>query len=122
MGNGVTNGDAKGSDFLLVHLNSDKKQNIGNVLEFAFNKNGDYLAYSIDAAIKSGNGAYLLQLASGKTEILESDTATYKSINWTEKGEAFAMLKQTEKKSIKTLWTKLTLKTEKITVSDDGVF
>ncbi len=101
LGNGIANGDAKGSDFLLVHLNSDKKQNIGNVLEFAFNKTGDYLAYSIDAANQSGNGAYLLQLVSGKTEILDSDTATYKSINWTEKGEAFALLKLVKDKSFK---------------------
>jgi hypothetical protein len=101
LGNGVANGDAKGSDFLLVHLNSDKKKNIGNVLEFAFNKTGDYLAYSIDAANQSGNGVYLLQLENGKTEIIDSDTATYKSINWTEKGEAFALLKLLKDKSFK---------------------
>lgn len=101
LGNGVANGEAKGSDFLLVHLDSYKKQNIGNVLEFAFNKKGDYLAYSIDAANKSGNGVYLLQLESGKTEILDSDTATYKSINWTEKGDAFALLKLMKDKSFK---------------------
>jgi hypothetical protein len=101
LGNGGASGDAKGSDFLLVHLDSDKKRNIGNVLEFAFNKTGDYLAYSIDAANQSGNGVYLLELESGKTEILDSDTATYKSINWTEKGEAFALLKLVKDKSFK---------------------
>jgi len=96
-----SNGDAKGSDLLLIQLSSGKKQNIGNVMEFAFNKSGDYLVYTIDAANQSGNGAYLLQMASGKTEILESDTATYKSINWTEKGDAFAMLKLVKDKSFK---------------------
>jgi dienelactone hydrolase len=101
LGKEGSNGDAKGSDLLLIHLSTGKKQNIGNVLEFAFNKAGDYLVYTIDAANQSGNGAYLLQLASGKTEIIDSDTATYKSINWTEKGEAFAMLKLVKDKSYK---------------------
>ncbi|MFC0261650.1 alpha/beta hydrolase family protein [Fontibacter flavus] len=96
-----SNGDAKGSDLLLVHLNSEKSQNIGNVLEFSFNKAGDFLAYTIDAANQSGNGVYLLHITSGKIELLESDKATYRSINWTEKGDAFALLKMVKDKAYK---------------------
>jgi dipeptidyl aminopeptidase/acylaminoacyl peptidase len=96
-----SNGDAKGSDLLLVHLNTMKAQNIGNVLEFSFNKNGDFMAYAIDAANQTGNGVYLLDMNSGKTEVLESDKATYKSINWTEKGDAFALLKLVKDKKYK---------------------
>jgi len=95
------NGDAKSSDLLIVQLPSLKVHNIGNVLEFAFNKNGEYLAYTIEAANQSGNGAYLMQLNSGRTEILDSDKATYNSINWTEKGDALALLKLVKDKNYK---------------------
>ncbi|KEO72208.1 S9 family peptidase [Anditalea andensis] len=96
-----SSGDAKSADLLLVQLPSLKAQNIGNVVEYAFNKSGEYLAYAIEAANLSGNGAYLLQLNSGKTTILDSDKATYKSISWTEKGDALAMLKMVKDKNYK---------------------
>lgn len=87
------NGDAEGSDLLLYHLNSEKKQNLGNVLDFAFNKIGNHLAYTVDAANKSGNGLYLLSMNSNAVQVLDNDEATYKSIVWTEKGDAFTALK-----------------------------
>lgn len=86
-------GDAEGSDLLLYHLNSEKKQNLGNILDFAFNKAGNHLAYTVDAANKSGNGLYLLSMTSNAVQILDNDEATYKSIVWTEKGDAFTSLK-----------------------------
>ncbi|MFC3879135.1 hypothetical protein ACFOSV_03055 [Algoriphagus namhaensis] len=95
------NGDAKGSDLLIYHLKSEKAQNMGNVSEFSFNKSGTHLAYVVDAANKSGNGVYLMNLASNSTAILDSDKASYQSLNWTEKGEAFAALKMVEDKKYK---------------------
>lgn len=94
-------GDAKGSDLLIYHLNSKKAQNIGNVAEFAFNKKGNYLAYTVDAANSSGNGIYLMNVANNSTSVLDSDKANYKSINWTEKGDAFAALKMVKDKKYK---------------------
>ncbi|MFD2036937.1 prolyl oligopeptidase family serine peptidase [Belliella marina] len=96
-----SNGDAKGSDLLLVQLKSGKNQNLGNVLEFSFNKAGSYMVYTIDAANQSGNGIYLMDVSNGKTQVLESDAASYKSINWTEKGDAFALLKMVKDKKYK---------------------
>ncbi|UJP63739.1 S9 family peptidase [Mongoliitalea daihaiensis] len=96
-----SNGDAKGSDLVLLHLASGKKQNIGNVTSFGFNKSGTYLAYAVDAANQVGNGIYLLTLSSGKTEVLDSDAATYRSISWTEDGGAFALLKMVKDKKYK---------------------
>lgn len=94
-------GGAKGSDLLLYNLTTEKAQNIGNVAEFSFNKNGNYLAYTIDAANQSGNGVYLLTISSNSTQVLDSDKASYKSINWTEKGDAFAALKLVKDKKFK---------------------
>ena len=95
------NGDGKGSDLLIHHLKTGKSQNMGNVSEFRFNKSGSHLAYVVDAANKSGNGIYLLNLSSNSTQILDSDNASYKSLNWTEKGDAFAALKMVEDKKYK---------------------
>lgn len=94
-------GDAKGSDLLLYNLTTEKAQNFGNVAEFSFNKKGTHLAYTVDAANQSGNGIYLLTLSTNSTAVLESDKASYKSINWTKKGDAFAALKLVKDKKYK---------------------
>jgi len=86
-------GDAKGSDLLIHHLATGKSQNLGNIREHAVNKAGTHLAYAVDAANSQGNGLYLLTLASNSVSVLDSDEAGYQSINWTEKGDAFAALK-----------------------------
>ncbi len=83
----------KGGDFLLLELASGKNQNIGNVAEFEFNKKGNWLAYTIDAGNQAGNGVHLLQVADKRITIIQSDKATYKSLNWNEEGTAFAVLK-----------------------------
>ncbi|RYG30310.1 MAG: hypothetical protein EOO01_36905 [Chitinophagaceae bacterium] len=85
--------DAKGNDLLMVELSAGKSQNIGNVGEFDFNKEGNLLAYTIDAANKTGNGVYLLNLGNKQTSVLDNDKAVYKSLSWTEEGNAFALLK-----------------------------
>lgn len=94
--------DPKGTDLLVVELVSGKTQNIGNVGEFDFNKAGTHLAYTIDAANKTGNGLYLLNVGSKQTTVLDNDKAVYKSISWTEEGDAFALLKTTKDEKFKT--------------------
>lgn len=93
--------DPKGTDLLIVELASGKTQNIGNVGEFDFNKEGNLLAYTIDAANKTGNGVYLLNIGSKQTSVLDNDKATYKSLAWTEEGNAFALLKMTKDEKYK---------------------
>ncbi|WP_026955320.1 S9 family peptidase [Algoriphagus vanfongensis] len=95
------NGGGRGSDLLIYHLATEKSQNLGNVADFSFNKAGNYLAYTVDAANQSGNGIYLMNVAANSTQILDSDKASYKSLNWTEKGDAFAALKMVEDKKYK---------------------
>ena len=83
------NGDARGSDLLIYHLASEKAQNIGNVADFSFNKAGNYLAYTVDAANQSGNGLYLMNVSANSMQILDSDKASYRSLAWTEKRRGF---------------------------------
>ncbi len=87
-----------GSDLLLYDLSAGTESNVGNVSEFAFNKKGDSLAWVIDAQDKAGNSIALENLASGQVHTLDSGTAVYKSISWTEKGDAFTVLKGVDDK------------------------
>ena len=79
-----------GSDLLVFELASKKEINIGNVAEFAFDKGGARLALLIDAQGLAGNGVQLRDMATGAVSSLDNDKASYKSLAWTEKGEALA--------------------------------
>jgi len=83
----------KGTDLLLYHLSTKKSFNLGNVSEYAFNKAGSLLAYTIDANGQNGNGVFIRDMKTGITTALDNDKATYKSLNWNEDGTAFALLK-----------------------------
>lgn len=86
----------QGRDLLLVELATGRVQNIGNVSEMAFNKKGNWLALSIEARDKAGNGLHLRNMATGLTQVLDSDKATYRSLNWTDAGDGLALLKGTK--------------------------
>ncbi len=92
----------KGSDLLLFDLASAKTQNIGNISEYAFNKQGDWLALTVDAAEKAGNGLWVRNMNTNVAMILDNDKATYKSLNWTEKGDGLALLKGIKDEKYKT--------------------
>jgi dipeptidyl aminopeptidase/acylaminoacyl peptidase len=91
----------KGCDLILYNLISNMSQNLGSISEFKFNKPGTMLAYIVDAADKSGNGLYLIELNTGVLKSLDSGKADYVHINWNEKGTALSVLKGTKKKKFK---------------------
>ena len=92
---------AKGTDVLLYNLATKKSFNLGNVAEFSFNKAGDQFAYTVDANGQNGNGIFLRDMKTGITTALDNDKATYKSINWNEVGNAFALLKSNKDEKYK---------------------
>jgi len=83
----------KGTDVLLYNLSTKKSFNIGNVSEYAFNKAGSILAYTIDANGQNGNGIFIRDLKTGITTALDNDKSVYKNLKWNERGDAFALLK-----------------------------
>ena len=89
---------ATGADLILQELASGNQLNLGNVAEFAFNKKGDWLAFTIDANEKSGNGVQARNMMTGVLLPLDSDKALYRGLNWTEKGDALAVVKGAEDK------------------------
>jgi dipeptidyl aminopeptidase/acylaminoacyl peptidase len=95
--------DPKNSELLLIELKTGKIQDIGDVGEFAFNKPGTFLAYTTETTGKTGNGVYLLSVASRQTTVLDNDKMNYKSLNWKEEGDAFAVLKMKKDSGWKTL-------------------
>lgn len=91
-------GQSGGSDLLLVDLKTLAVRNIGNVGSFEFNKSGELLAYTIDATDQSGNGLYLLELASSIIRPLDTSDHRYRQLTWNEHGDHLAVLKGKEKK------------------------
>jgi dipeptidyl aminopeptidase/acylaminoacyl peptidase len=85
-------------DLILRELATGVDLNIGNVAEFAFDKPGKWLAVLIDASDQSGNGVQLRNLTAATQITLDSGKAFYKGLNWTEKGDALAVLKGIEDK------------------------
>ena len=82
-----------GNDLLVHDLNTRQNQLIGNVSEHAFNEEGTLLALAIDASEKLGNGVQLLNLENRSLTVLQSDTADFKDLTWSEEESALAFLK-----------------------------
>ena len=55
----------RGVDVMLHDLITGRDQLLGSVGDIAFNKTGDLLAYTVDAAARDGNGLFVLDLADG---------------------------------------------------------
>ena len=82
-----------GSDLILHDLKSSLDHHFGSVSSYRFNKSGTLLAYTRDAADKTANGLYVLNLESGLRIPLDQDAATYSQMTWDENGTALAALK-----------------------------
>jgi len=89
---------SSGTDLVLRRLDTGMAQLIGNVGEFVFNKPGNLLAYTVDAADKKGNGLYLLEPASGLLNLLDSAEMEYARVAWNREGTALAVIKGTKEK------------------------
>ena len=83
----------EGSDVVLRNLADGTTQNIGNVLQYAFNESGTQLAYTVDAADHTGNGLYVLDLRAGIIRPLDVASAEYRQMSWSDDGTALAVLR-----------------------------
>ena len=83
----------RGLDVLLVDLRTGRHQLLGSVADIAFNRTGDFLAYTVDSAVKDGNGVFVLDTRSGRTTPLDNDAKQYNRLTWNEEGNAIAVLK-----------------------------
>jgi dienelactone hydrolase len=86
----------RGTDVILHNLVTGRDQLLGSVGDIAFNKAGDLLAYTVDAAVKDGNGLFVLDLKNGRVHTLDNDTRVYNRLTWSDDGAALAVLKGVE--------------------------
>ena len=93
-GNDGDNDDrARGADLILHELATGIQMNIGNVAEFAFDEAGERLAWVVDSEGKAGNGVQMRVLDSGVVRPLDSGEARYRSLSWSDEGDALTVLK-----------------------------
>jgi dipeptidyl aminopeptidase/acylaminoacyl peptidase len=86
-----------GTDLILRNLDAGYEELIGSVSQFAFNKPGNVLAYTVDTADKDGNGLYAIYLDDGRRAALDNDRKAFARMTWDEEGTAVAVLKGDEK-------------------------
>ncbi|HEX6316465.1 MAG TPA: prolyl oligopeptidase family serine peptidase [Gemmatimonadaceae bacterium] len=84
---------ARGTDAIVHDLSSGRSLFLGSVGDIAFNRQGDLLAYTVDAQLRDGNGLFLLDLRSGRTHVLDNDTLQYNRLTWSDDGSRIAILK-----------------------------
>ncbi|HVZ47176.1 MAG TPA: prolyl oligopeptidase family serine peptidase, partial [Gemmatimonadaceae bacterium] len=90
---GASSTAVRGADVILVNLSSGRSQLLGSVGDIAFNRTGDLLAYTVDADVDDGNGAFVMDLKSGRTWTLDNDAKRYSRLAWTADGTGLAFLK-----------------------------
>ena len=78
---------------ILRELKTGTELSIVNVSEFAFNKNGRYLALVIDAADQICNGIQIRDMQSGAITPLETSASFYELMAWAEEVDALVLLK-----------------------------
>ncbi len=93
---GAAAGATRGVDAVLHDLTTGRSLFLGSVGEIAFNKGGAALAYTVDAAVRDGNGLFMIDLASGRTEALDNDSLRYSRLTWNDRGTGLAVLKGRE--------------------------
>jgi dipeptidyl aminopeptidase/acylaminoacyl peptidase len=82
-----------GADFLLRDLGGGSLLPVGNVAEYAFDEDGAFLAYTVDAANQSGNGLYVMQVSDGRVRPVDTGEQRYEDLTWSEAGPDLAVLR-----------------------------
>ena len=83
----------RGTDAVVHDLASGRSLFLGSVGDISFNRQGDLLAYTVDAQVRDGNGLFMLDLRSGRTHVLDNDTLQYNRLAWSDDGNRLAVLK-----------------------------
>jgi len=86
----------RGRDAMLLDLRTGRFLLLGSVADYAFNRSGALLAYTVDAAVKDGNGLFVFDARNGRVTPLDNDARNYNRLAWNDEGTALAVLKGTE--------------------------
>jgi len=83
----------RGVDTVLLDLRTGRHQLLGSVADIAFNRTGELLAYTVDAAVKDVNGLFVFDTRTGRTTALDNDAKNYNRLAWNDEGNAIAVLR-----------------------------
>ena len=83
----------QGNDALLLDLRTGSHQLLGSVAEIAFNRTGELLAFTVNAAVKDADGVFVFDTRNGRTTVLDNDAKMYSRLQWNEAGTGLAVLK-----------------------------
>jgi dipeptidyl aminopeptidase/acylaminoacyl peptidase len=87
---------SRGADAVLHDLGTGRSLFLGSVGDIAFNRQGDLLGYAVDAAVRDGNGLFVVDLRDGRTHVLDNDARRYARLAWSDDGNGLAVLKGKE--------------------------
>ena len=82
-----------GADIVLHDLATGTDRSLGNIGQFNFNDDGKFLAYTVTAPEKLGNGVFLFDAAKGETQTLVSGTADFDNMAWNSAGTGLSVLR-----------------------------
>jgi dipeptidyl aminopeptidase/acylaminoacyl peptidase len=85
----------EGTDLLLHELGTANVIHQGNVGDFAFDDSGEWLAWTIDARDRLGNGVHMRNTRTDVVRALDSEKALYRRLTWADSGAALAVLRGT---------------------------
>src|SRR5688572_26166069 len=85
--------NAPGTDVLMRRLSTGEQRYLGKVGSYAFDEAGKQMAYTVRGQQRLGNGVYVMTLATGEQRTLDSATADYDQLAWSEKGSNLAVLR-----------------------------
>jgi dipeptidyl aminopeptidase/acylaminoacyl peptidase len=83
----------RGLDAILLDLRTGGYQLLGSVGDFAFNRTGELLAFTVDAPAKDANGLFIFDTRNGRVTPFDNDARQYFRLAWNDAGDAVAVLK-----------------------------
>ena len=92
-GGGTSPSGPRGLDVILIDLRTGGHQLLGSVGDIAFNRTGEWLAFTVDSPVKDGNGLFVFDTRSGRITPLDNDGKQYSRLAWNDAGTAVAVLK-----------------------------
>jgi acetyl esterase/lipase len=75
-----------GTDFVVRELATGKETRIPEVVDYAWNKPGTWLAYAVSSKVPENDGAFVLEAAPSRTLPLLKGLGNYKNLTFDEKG------------------------------------
>ena len=89
-------GDSNGTDLVIRELSTGVETHFGRVTSHAWSEAGAWIALTVNAPDKKGNGLRVYHAADGMLRTLDSDEAEYVGMTWREDSADLAVMRKTD--------------------------